>query len=97
MATAAFAGGIGFTISGITWETALQAQVPAAALSRVSAYDDLLSFIAIPLSQLAVGPLAASMGASRLAVLCGLGYVVAALLPLLSTEVREASRRTGIV
>ncbi|HEX5995551.1 MAG TPA: MFS transporter [Jiangellales bacterium] len=91
VAVAAFVGGIGFTISGITWETALQARVPRDTLSRVSAYDDLFSFIAIPLSQLAVGPLAASVGAPRLAVMCGLGYVAAALLPLLSREVRETT------
>ena len=91
VAAAAFAGGIGFTVSGITWETALQANVPGDALSRVSAYDDLFSFIAIPLSQLAAGPLAASIGAPRLAVMCGLGYVVAALLPLLSREVRRTT------
>lgn len=66
--------------------------MPRDTLSRVSAYDDLFSFIAIPLSQLAVGPLTASVGAPRLAVLCGLAYVVAALLPLLNREVRETSR-----
>jgi hypothetical protein len=94
VAAAAFAGGIGFTISGITWDTALQARVPREALSRVAAYDDLFSFIAIPLSQLATGPLAAAVGAARLAVACGVTYVVAALLPLLSREVRAPEPRS---
>jgi MFS family permease len=89
VAAAAFAGGLGFTISAITWDTALQTRVPREALSRVSAFDDLFSFIAIPLSQLATGPLAAALGAGRLALLCGVTYLIAALLPLLSRETRQ--------
>ncbi|WP_433789231.1 MFS transporter [Actinoplanes sp. CA-252034] len=89
VAAAAFAGGLGFTISAITWDTALQTRVPREALSRVSAFDDLFSFVAIPLSQLAVGPLAAAVGAGRVAVLCGVAYLVAALLPLLGEEMRR--------
>ncbi len=89
VAAAAFVGGIGFTISGITWDTALQTRVPRDTLSRVSAYDDLFSFIAIPASQLAVGPLAGALGAPRLAVICAIAYVVASLLPLLNREVRS--------
>jgi MFS family permease len=89
VAAAAFVGGLGFTISGITWDTALPTRVPRESLSRVSAYDDLFSYAAIPLSQLAVGPLATTIGAARLAVLGGLGYIVASLIPLLSREVRR--------
>ncbi|GIE12489.1 MFS transporter [Paractinoplanes ferrugineus] len=89
VAAAAFAGGLGFTISAITWDTALQTRVPREALSRVSAFDDLFSFIAIPLSQLATGPLAAALGAGQLALLCGVAYAIAALVPLLSRETRQ--------
>ena len=66
----------------------MQQRVPRDTLSRVASFDDLFSFAAIPLSQLAVGPLVAAIGASRLALLCGVGYLVASLLPLLSREVR---------
>ncbi|MDI6103747.1 MFS transporter [Actinoplanes sp. NEAU-A12] len=90
VAVAAFVGGLGFTVSAITWDTALQSRVPREALSRVSAFDDLFSYAAIPLSQLAAGPLAAAIGAHRLALLCGLVYAVAALAPLASREVRRA-------
>jgi hypothetical protein len=89
VAAAAFVGGLGFTVSAITWDTALQTRVPREALSRVSSFDDLLSFLAIPLSQLAVGPLAAALGAGRVAVLCGVTYLVAALAPLLSRQIRR--------
>lgn len=88
VAAAAFVGGIGLTVAGITWESTLQAAVPAECLSRVAAYDELLSYLAIPLSQLAVGPLAAAYGAKEVSVACGIAYVVVCLAPLLSREVR---------
>lgn len=89
VAAAAFVGGLGFTVAAITWETTLQAAVPEESLSRVVAYDDLLSYVAIPLSQLVVGPLAAVHGAKEVSVACGVAYVLAGLLPLLSREVRN--------
>jgi MFS family permease len=92
VAAAAFIGGLGFTVAGITWETAIQTSVPAEALSRVTAYDDLLSYLAIPVSQLAVGPLAESYGAARVSIVCGIAYIAACLIPLASREVRSAER-----
>jgi hypothetical protein len=92
VAAAAFIGGLGFTVAGITWETAIQTAVPAEALSRVTAYDDLLSYLAIPVSQLAVGPLAESYGAARVSIVCGIAYIAACLIPLASREVRSAER-----
>lgn len=89
VAVAAFVGGLGFSVAAITWETALQASVPRESLSRVSAYDDLLSYIAIPLSQVAVGPLAQAYGAGRVSVACGLAYIAACLFPLASRELRN--------
>jgi MFS family permease len=89
VAGAAFVGGLGFTVAAITWESTLQAAVPEKSLSRVAAYDELLSYVAIPLSQLAVGPLAATYGAKEVSVVCGVAYIVVCLLPLLSREVRD--------
>ena len=54
----AFVAGLGTSLSAISWETSLQEHVPGPVLSRVASYDDLLSYIAIPIGQLAVGPLA---------------------------------------
>ncbi|HEX6443536.1 MAG TPA: MFS transporter [Streptosporangiales bacterium] len=89
VAVAAFIGGLGFTVAGLTWETALQSAVPAASLSRVAAYDDLLSYVAIPLSQVAVGPLAQAYGAGPVSIACGVAYVAASLFPLASRELRN--------
>ncbi|WP_221329684.1 MFS transporter [Actinoplanes sp. L3-i22] len=86
---AAFVGGVGMTVSAITWDSAVQVRVPREALSRVASFDDLFSFVTVPLSGLAVGPFAGWFGASRVAGVCGVVFVVAALVPLLSAETRR--------
>lgn len=96
VAAAAFVGGLGLTVASITWETTLQAAVPEEALSRVAAYDELFSYVAIPLSQLAVGPLAAAYGAQEVSVVCGIAYVVVCLAPLANRDVRADRARTGL-
>lgn len=88
VAPAAFIGGLGFSLAAITWESTLQNSVPPESLSRVTAYDDLLSYLSIPLSQLAVGPLAGIYGAGRICTVCGIGYIAACMFPLLNTHIR---------
>ncbi|MDG4827122.1 MFS transporter [Asanoa sp. WMMD1127] len=88
LATAAFVGGLGFAASGITWESAVQRHVGSERIGRVSSIDDLLSFAAIPLGQLLVGPAAAAWGGARVALVCGVVFAVAALAPLASRAVR---------
>ncbi|MEV0720818.1 hypothetical protein [Asanoa sp. NPDC050611] len=89
LAACAFLGGVGFAASGITWDSALQRHVDGARLSRVASVDDLLSFAAIPLGQLLVGPAAAAFGGAPVALCCGLAFVVAALAPLGVRAVRD--------
>ncbi|MBV8932734.1 MAG: MFS transporter [Kutzneria sp.] len=85
----AFLTGLGFTASGITWDTALQRHVPRTALSRVSSCNDLLCYAAIPVGQLLVGPAAARWGGATVAFWCGVTYLLAALAPLLARSVRD--------
>ncbi|MEV4624180.1 MFS transporter [Asanoa sp. NPDC049573] len=89
LAASAFLGGVGFAASGITWESAVQRHVDATHLGRVSSIDDLLSFSAIPLGQLLVGPAAAAFGGARVALACGITFAVAALAPLGVRAVRS--------
>ncbi|MGZ3145611.1 MFS transporter [Lentzea chajnantorensis] len=84
-----FVGAMGFTVSGVTWDTALQQNVRPEVLSRVSSYDDLLSFGAIPIGLLVVGRAAAEWGARMVALAGGVAFVAAALVPLLSRSVRD--------
>ena len=85
----AFTAGLGSAVAGISWDTSLQEHVPAHVLSRVSSYDDLLSYVAIPIGQLCVGPLAQTFGGFRLTTGTGVVYAVAAVVPLASTAVRR--------
>jgi len=85
----AFVAGLGFTALDVTWDTSVQQHVPRAALSRVCAYSDLLSYAAIPVGQLLVGPAAERWGGAAVALCCGLAFAAAALAPLAVREVRD--------
>ncbi len=88
IASAAFIGGIAMTVGNVTFDSTLQSKVPLDVLSRVSAFDELLAYLAIPLSQLAVGPAISVFGAQNVALFCGVGYVVASVAPVLVPTVR---------
>jgi predicted MFS family arabinose efflux permease len=62
VAAGALLAGGGNMIFNSLWETALQRHVPAAALSRVSAYDWFGSMAFAPLGLAIAGPLAAAIG-----------------------------------
>ena len=85
----AFVGALSFTISGITWDTTLQQNVPRELLSRIASFDDLLSYAAIPAGLLLTGPAAAHFGAAPVALACGVAYAVASLAPLAVRSVRD--------
>ena len=84
----ALIAGIGSAFGDVQWETAIQQQVPSRAISRVSSLDMMLSFLSVPLGQVAVPPVAAAFGAPGVAVAGGALCVLALTLPLLSHEVR---------
>ena len=61
-------------------------------LSRVSSYDALGSFVAIPIGNLTFGPLAEVFGARDVLVVSGVVYVTVCMLTLLSRSVRDLGR-----
>ncbi|MFF4648559.1 MFS transporter [Streptomyces sp. NPDC001380] len=89
LVAAALAAGLGSGVAAVGWDTSLQEHVPPHALSRVSSIDDLLSFAAIPVGQLAVGPLADRFGGPAVAAAAGAVYAAAAAAPLASRAVRH--------
>lgn len=94
LVVAAVLAGLGSSVTATAWDTTLGEHVPRAVLARVSSYDDLLSYAVIPLSQLAVGPLADTLGARPVALGAGVLYAAAAAAPLASRAVRELPRGT---
>ncbi|MFF1644072.1 MFS transporter [Streptomyces sp. NPDC058240] len=85
----AFIAGLGSSVTAVAWDTSLQEHVPEGVLSRVASYDDLLSYVAIPIGQLSVGPLARTFGGFRVAAAAGVLSAAVAVIPLASTAVRR--------
>ncbi|HEY8764417.1 MAG TPA: MFS transporter [Solirubrobacteraceae bacterium] len=89
----AFITGFSFSLLMIWWETALAHHIPAAALSRVSAWDWMGSLALMPVGFFVAGPLAASLGARSvlgLGAVIGLVLLAAGLIPRATRQLRAA-------
>jgi MFS family permease len=94
---ATFVGGVGMEVFGLGWSLAMQEHVPDEMLARAASYDALGSFIAIPVGQLAVGPLGAAFGVQDTMLVCGVFYVLICLATLGSRSVRDLQRADHVV
>jgi predicted MFS family arabinose efflux permease len=83
------ATGFGFSLFAVWWETALAANIPPHALSRVSSYDWMGSLALLPLGFALAGPLAATFGARTVLGVGAAVALVALLLALLPRSTRE--------
>lgn len=84
----AFLAGAAMSIFGVLWNTTMQREVPPEALSRVSSYDALGSFMFGPIGLLVAGPAAAAFGARPAMVACGVALALVTVAPLVSRDVR---------
>lgn len=84
----------GFAIEqfGVAWDVALQQHVPPDRLARVYSYDAVGSFLAIPLGEAAVGPLAELIGLRTTLLSCAAAIALATLAALGSSSVRNLQR-----
>jgi predicted MFS family arabinose efflux permease len=80
------AAGVGLSLFGIWWDTALAERVPPHTLSRVSAYDWMGSLALLPLGYLLAGPLGEALGSS---LVLGVGSACATLVLAAGLAVRE--------
>ena len=90
---AMFIAGIGTEVFSIGWNLAMQENIDEDMLSRAYSYDALGSFVAMPLGQLAFGPLGAVFGYRDVLMVSGVAYVVVCVLTLASRSVRTLPRR----
>jgi MFS family permease len=79
---AAFLTGVAMEQFGVAWDVSLQEHIPADKLARVYSYDAVGSFLAIPIGQVAAGPIADLVGA-RAALLGAAGIVVLSVVGML--------------
>ena len=92
LVVAAFLAGVGTEVFGMGWNLAMQENIDDSMLSRAYSYDALGSFIALPLGQLAFGPLALAFGFEEVLVASAVAYVVVVGLVLCSRSVRTLQR-----
>ncbi|NKE60112.1 MFS transporter [Lentzea sp. PSKA42] len=85
----AFVCGLGLEQFGVAWETSLQHHVPEDRLARVYSYDMLGSIVAIPLAQLAIGPVSHTFGVPASLVGCAVIYLLATAGMVASRSVRS--------
>ncbi|SDT73218.1 MFS transporter [Actinoplanes derwentensis] len=90
---AMFVAGLMLEQFGVAWETTVQEHVPADRLARVYSYDMVGSFAAIPLGQVAIGPIAEVAGLRATLIGTGVAVVVAVLGMLASRDVRTLRHR----
>lgn len=89
-----FLAGAAGEVFGVGWSTALHEHIPVSVLSRVSSYDALGSFVAIPIGTFLYGWLATTVDVETLMVVSAVVYVVISLAALLSRSVRDLGRAT---
>ncbi|MFE6055015.1 MFS transporter [Kitasatospora sp. NPDC056446] len=89
LGVAMFLNGVAMEQFGVAWDVSLQENIPADRLARVYSYDALGSFMALPVGEMAAGPVAHAIG-ERAALLAGAVLVVlATAAALLSRDVRR--------
>jgi MFS family permease len=79
LVAAALAAGFALEISNALWYTVVQQQIPRASLSRVTAYDWMVSWLFMPLGYALAGPVAAAVGERPTLLGAGLLQLVANL------------------
>ena len=93
MLIAMFVAGAALEQFAVAWDVSLQENIPEDRLSRVYSYDMLGSFVALPLGEIAAGPLAAEFGRDT-TLLAGAALItVATLAALCSRDIRSLTRR----
>ena len=91
---AALVAGAGIELFSLGWTLAMQEHIEERMLSRAFSYDALGSLVAVPIGQLAYGPLGAAFGYRDVLVISGIAYAAIALSALASPSVRDL-RRVG--
>jgi len=89
IAVGAFLFGITLDLWGTLWSTALQRKVPRDSLSRVSAFDAMGSLMFRPIGLAIAAPLSTLLGIENFIYILAAITVVAIVLPLFSSEVRN--------
>ncbi|MFI6482420.1 MFS transporter [Nonomuraea sp. NPDC050663] len=81
--------GICFDVFGVLWQTTMQREIPAEALSRVSSYDALGSLMFGPIGLMLAGPVAVAIGPKPALIGCAVIVVAISVIAALAPGVRH--------
>jgi hypothetical protein len=82
-------GGLAIEQFSVAWDQSLQQNIPTAVLARVYSYDAVGSFIAIPVGEIVVAPLAQVFGTTPVLLGCAAVIATASLAALATRSVRH--------
>jgi MFS family permease len=85
-------GYAGLSFYAVAWDTANQDHIPHQILARVTSWDILTSYLALPVGNVLAGPLSHAFGVNRVLVVCAAVLLGAALSPLRLRSTRELTR-----
>ncbi len=88
LAVAGFVSGAMMEQFNIAWDTTTQEHVPADKLARVYSYDMVGSFLAIPIGEIAVGPISHAVGVRPSLIGLAVVMTLTVILMLTSRDVR---------
>ncbi|MFC7535408.1 MFS transporter [Actinoplanes sp. GCM10030250] len=88
----AMIGYCGLIFFDVAWETAIQDNVPQRMLGRVSSWDYLTSFLAMPIGNALAGPLSERFGTDRVLTCCAVVLFASAASQLLIRGSRNLTR-----
>ncbi|MBM2615177.1 MFS transporter [Actinoplanes sp. LDG1-06] len=88
----AIIGYAGLIYFDVAWETAIQDHVPQRMLGRVSSWDYLTSFLAMPVGNVLAGPLADAYGTNKVLTVCAAVLFLSAAVQLLIPGARRLTR-----
>ena len=93
----AFVGAMSMNYGAAFWFTAMQQHVPPHALSRVSSYDWLGSWLFLPIGYIVIGPIAETIGYSE-TLLIAVGWTLFSSLAILAIpSVRNLRSASGVL
>ena len=92
LVAAGLLSGVAVEQFAIAWDVSLQQHVPPDRLARVYSYDALGSIVAVPVGEVAVGPLAGAVGVVPALLGCAVAIVVATGAALSTRSVRTLER-----
>jgi MFS family permease len=89
--------GIGMTILNALWWTAMQENVSADAISRVSSYDWAGTLAVVPIGYALVGPLTDAIGISAAIIGCSAAAMIVTMAALLVRDIRNLEAKPATV